>query len=91
MEALASIALAFQIQGNQQDWIGQEIKNYADFVMARQLPNNLCDWQESDNLSPFEGGIYRDCEDPTIRVDALQHWINGAATYLEYLQLIRTQ
>ena len=35
------------------------------------------------------GYAYSTCEDPTIRVDGVQHWINGAATFLEYLRQMR--
>ena len=84
VEALAAIALAFQIQGEPQEWLDQAVTEHAAFVLARQLPSNLCGWDHSDAVERFAGGIYNNCEAPYIRVDALQHWINGAAIYLEY-------
>jgi hypothetical protein len=85
VEALASIALAFRMAGDEQEWLGPAIKDHADFIRARQLPNNFCRLEDIYDISRFEGGIYYNCEDPYIRIDGLQHWINGAAAYLEYL------
>ncbi|MBT3338684.1 MAG: hypothetical protein HN855_13840 [Anaerolineae bacterium] len=87
VEALVAIALGFDLEDNHQEWLDPAIKDHADFVMARQLPNNLCGWSESDALiEHFDGGIYRNCNEPSyIRIDAQQHWINGAAAYIEYL------
>jgi hypothetical protein len=85
VEALAAIALAFQAQGDPHVWLEQAVNEHAAFVMARQLPSNLCGWDPSDGIERFIGGIYHSCEEPYVRVDALQHWINGAAIYLEYL------
>lgn len=86
VEALASIALALKMQGESHDWLAPAINEHAVFMMARQLPNNLCGWEQSDNIGYLDGGIYHSCAEPYIRVDGLQHWINGAAAYLEYLE-----
>ncbi len=87
VEALASIAVALARAGMPHEWLAPELEKFAAFMLARQLPANLCGWS-ADEVAHFEGGIYRNCEDPYIRVDANQHWINGAATYLEYLRLL---
>ncbi len=88
VEALAAIAIAFQLEDNHQAWLDPAIKDHSDFVMGRQLPNNLCGWEEDDALiKELDGALYRDCDDPYIRIDAMQHWINGAATYLEYMDV----
>lgn len=85
VEALASIALAFEMAGSDHAWLAPAIRAHAEFMMGRQLPNNLCGFEETPDLEDFSGGIYYNCEDPYIRIDGLQHWINGAASYLEYL------
>lgn len=84
VEALSAIALAFKTQGVDHDWIDTPLQEHAEFIMARQLPNNLCGFDE-ELIEPYLGGIYYNCDDPYIRIDGLQHWINGAATTLEYL------
>ncbi|MEN8242385.1 MAG: hypothetical protein ABFS17_10720, partial [Chloroflexota bacterium] len=56
-----------------------------DFIIARQLPNNICELEDLYEIERYAGGIYYNCDDPYIRIDGLQHWINGAAAYLEYL------
>ena len=85
VEALSAIALAFQSAGAEQEWLDPAIQAHADFIIARQLPNNLCWLEDSYEIDRFEGGIYYNCADPYIRIDGLQHWVNGAAAYLEYL------
>jgi hypothetical protein len=85
VEALSALAVALKEEEQPHDWLPPEIDKFAMFVMDHQLPNHQCDWPETDDLSRFEGGIYSSCEEPKIRVDAQIHWINGAATYLEYL------
>jgi hypothetical protein len=84
VEALASIALAFEAAGEDHEWLAPAVKAHSDFIMARQLPNNFCEF-DSDVIEPYLGGIYYNCEESYIRVDGLQHWINGAAAYLDYL------
>jgi hypothetical protein len=85
VEALASIAQAFKDAGEDHEWLAPAVKAHADFIIGRQLPNNLCDF-DSAVIEPYLGGIYYNCEEPYIRVDGLQHWINGAAAYLDYLE-----
>jgi hypothetical protein len=85
VEALASIALALEMAGADHEWLAPAIQAHADFMMARQLPNNLCGYRNNPEIAEFDGGIYYNCDDPYIRIDGLQHWINGAAAYLEYL------
>jgi hypothetical protein len=88
LEAVAALALAFEQAGVPHGWLAPEAEKFALFVLARQLPGNLCGWPVTGDLARFEGGIYRSCDDPTIRVDGPQHWINGVATYLEYLDAL---
>jgi hypothetical protein len=58
-------------------------------VRARQLPDNNCNWSIGGDLTEkFSGGIVSSCEEPSIRVDGLQHYINGITTYLEYRSMI---
>lgn len=87
-EALAGIAVAFLEADMPHEWLAPEIQKFAQFVMDRQLPANGCGWSE-EAVARYTGGIYRSCEDPYIRLDANQHWINGAATFLEYLERAR--
>jgi hypothetical protein len=37
----------------------------------------------------FGGGIFSSCDEPTIRIDGLQNWINGVTAYLEYQSMIK--
>ena len=53
--------------------------------MARQLPDSECELEIGSYPAELAGGIIRSCDDPYIRVDAMQHWINGAAAYLELM------
>ncbi|MEK6222747.1 MAG: hypothetical protein N2D54_10930 [Chloroflexota bacterium] len=85
IEALSAIALAFEAKGIAQAWLPPAIEAHANFILARQLPNNFCGWGVEDNLEKYSGGIYRNCDSPYIRIDAQQHWINGAALYLTLL------
>jgi hypothetical protein len=85
VEALAAIALAYQMAGVDSDWLDPAILAHAEFMMARQLPNNLCGYRNNPDVEALNGAIYYNCDDPYIRIDGLQHWINGASTYLEYL------
>jgi len=59
-------------------------------VRARQLPDHNCNWSVSDEMTEkFGGGIFSSCEDPSVRVDGQQHYINGITAYLEYQSLIQ--
>ena len=89
VEALVALAVAFEKPGEPHEWLVPGLETFSLFVMAHQLPAHQCEWSERVDLAPFEGGIYASCERPFIRVDGNQHWINGAATYLEYLHKTR--
>jgi hypothetical protein len=85
IEALAALARAFQLSGAEHAGLDQEIRTFITFVRARQLPDNNCNWSLDEEVAErLRGGIYSSCEDPSIRVDGLQHYINGVAAYLEY-------
>jgi hypothetical protein len=86
IEALSALAQAFQLSNKKTDWLDPEIRTFITFVQARQLPNNNCGWDISAQVTQnFGGGIFTSCEEPSIRVDGLQNWINGVTAYLEYL------
>jgi hypothetical protein len=89
MESLAALARAFYLSGTDHQWLDPEIRTFITFVQARQLPDNNCNWDVSkDMITRYGGGIFSSCEDATIRIDGLQHWINGVAAYLEYQSII---
>ena len=89
VEALASIAQALYLSGAEHEWLGPEIQTFITFVQARQLPDNNCNWDiSSDIITRYGGGIFSSCDDPSIRVDGLQHWINGVSAFLEYQSII---
>ncbi|MCA1899183.1 MAG: hypothetical protein LDL50_00605 [Chloroflexi bacterium] len=86
LEGLANLAQFFFLSQAEHEWLVPEMNAFATFVRARQLPANDCNWTLSEETAAeFGGGIFSACEDPTIRVDGLQNWINGATAYLEYL------
>lgn len=89
LESLAALAKAFYLAGAEHAWLEPDIRTFITFVRARQLPDNNCGWDANDTLAKFAGGIFSDCEDPSVRIDGLQHYINGVVTYLEYLSLIQ--
>lgn len=90
LEALAACAQALKLSGADHQWLHPEIRSFIDFVQARQLPENPCGWSvDRERNLKFSGGIIGSCEDPSIRIDSLQHWINGATTYLEYLEMLK--
>ncbi len=85
IESLAALAQAFYLSGEDHEWLDPEIRALITYVQARQLPNNNCGWSISDETAEkFSGGIFSNCEDPSIRIDGLQNWINGVTAYLEY-------
>lgn len=85
LEALASIAQALALAGVDHEWLDKEIKTFITFVQARQLPNNDCNFALTDEMNDrYEGGLFGSCDDPSIRVDGVQHWVNGLTLYLEY-------
>lgn len=85
VEALASLVLALNEQGEPYEWLMPGLESYSLFVLSHQLPDTFeCDWGPAD-VSRFEGGIFTSCIDSTVRIDGNQHWINGATAYLEVL------
>lgn len=85
IEGLAALAQAFRLSTAENEWLDPEIRAFVTFVRARQLPANDCNWTFSDDLiDEFGGAIFSNCDEPSIRVDGLQNWINGVTTYLEY-------
>jgi len=89
LESLAALAKAFYLSGYDHEWLDPEIRTFITFVRARQLPDNNCNWTITEEMQDkFGGGIYSSCEEPTIRVDGLHHYINGITAYLEYQSLI---
>ena len=92
IEALASIAQSLFLSGEEHQWLDLEIGIFIDFVGARQLPDNNCDWEISkDTITRYGGGIFSSCDDASIRIDGLQHWINGVTAYLEYRSMIKVK
>ncbi|HET7144189.1 MAG TPA: hypothetical protein VFI68_09240 [Anaerolineales bacterium] len=89
IEALAALAQAFYFSGADHEWLEPEIRTFITFVRARQLPDNNCDWDiNNDMMLKYGGGIFSSCEDASIRIDGVQHWINGVTAYLEYGSMI---
>lgn len=89
IEALAALAQALYLSGVEHEWLDRETRTFITFVRARQLPDNDCNFDLSDEMIlNYEGGIFSSCEEPSIRVDGVQHWINGVTAYLEYQSMI---
>ena len=92
VESLAALAQAFYLSGTEHEWLDLEIRTFITFVQARQLPDNNCNWDISkDLITKFGGGIFGSCDDASIRVDGVQHWINGVTAYLEYRSMIKVK
>jgi len=90
IESLSALAQVFYLSDREHKWLDSEIRTFITFVQARQLPYNNCNWDISkDIMKRYGGGIFGSCDDASIRVDGLQHWINGVTTYLEYRSMIR--
>jgi hypothetical protein len=90
LEATAALGLSLALSETPHEWLAPEMEKFAQYVMGRQLPENDCGWITSAEMNVnYAGGIYLNCNDPIIRIDGLQHWINGAAAYLEYLEMIK--
>lgn len=88
IEALASIAQAFVLSGEEHEWLDREIKTFITFVQARQLPADDCHFDPANNsFANYTGGVFGSCDDPTVRVDGIQRWVNGLTLYLEYQSL----
>jgi len=92
LEGLAALAQAFYLSGGEVQWLNPEIRAFITFVRARQLPDNDCNWTLTKEVSvEFGGGIFNSCDEPSIRVDGLQNWINGVTAYLEYQSMIKVK
>ncbi|MFN8411026.1 MAG: hypothetical protein U0Z26_01425 [Anaerolineales bacterium] len=92
IEALSAFAKALYLSGDKHAWLEPDIQAFITFVQARQIPDNNCNWEFSQELlEKFTGGIYDTCENPSIRIDGLQHYINGVITYLEYQSMTTQQ
>jgi hypothetical protein len=90
LEALSVLAQALTLADADHAWLDREIRTFITFVQARQLPDNDCNFEITREIKMrYEGGIFNTCDDPSIRVDGVQHWVNGLTTYLEYQGLIR--
>jgi hypothetical protein len=90
VEGLAALAQAFYFSGAKHEWLDPEIRTFITFVQARQLPDNNCDWNITEEMvTKFGGGIFSSCDEATIRIDGLQNWINGVTAYLEYQSMIK--
>lgn len=89
IEALSFIAQTFYLSDIDTEWLEGEIQTFITFVSARQLPNNNCNFEITDEIiEKYNGGIFSSCEDTSIRVDGLQNWINGITSFLEYESMI---
>jgi hypothetical protein len=85
VEALSAVAQAFAFADADHEWLDREIKTFITFVQARQFPANDCNFDlTKDMLERYSGGLFNTCEDPSIRVDGIQHWVDGLTMYLEY-------
>jgi hypothetical protein len=90
LEGLAALAQAFYLSDAETEWLDPEIRAFVTFVRARQLPDNDCNWTlAGETVVEFGGGIFSGCDEPSIRIDGLQNWINGATAYLEYQSMIK--
>ena len=88
VESLAALAQAFYLAGEDHEWLDSDIRTFITFVRARQLPDNNCNFSmDDDMIRMYEGGILSSCEDPSVRIDGVQHWINGITAFLEYESL----
>lgn len=88
-EALAALAQAFYLSNAEHEWLEREARMFITFVETRQLPRETCSFELSDAaLRNYGGGLFASCDDPTIRVDAVQHWIHAVTMYLEYQSMM---
>lgn len=92
LEALAALAQAFILSDADHVWLDREIRTFITFVQARQLPDDDCNFEITKEMTQrYRGGIFSSCDDPSIRVDGIQHWVNGLTAYLEYQSLTETK
>jgi hypothetical protein len=90
IEALAALTQAFYLSGAEHERLVPEIGAFIEFVKSRQLPNNNCGWEiKKETIARYGGGIFGSCDDASIRIDSLHHWINGVTTFLEYQSMIK--
>lgn len=90
LEALSALAQAFALSDVDHAWLDREIKTFITFVQARQIPANDCSFNLTKDMTErYKGGLFNTCEDPSIRVDGIQHWVNGLTLYLEYQYLAK--
>jgi len=88
IESLSALAQAFYLSDEDYEWLDRDIRTFITFVRARQLPDNNCNFGiDDDMIKVYSGGILSSCEDPSIRIDGVQHWINGVTAFLEYESL----
>ncbi len=86
VESLSALAQAFALSGSDHEWLERDIQAFITFVQVRQFPANDCNFQFTEGMiAGYQGGIFNTCSDPSIRVDGIQHWVNGLTLYLEYL------
>lgn len=89
LEALAALAQAFALSDADHVWLEHEIRPFVTFVQARQLPSDDCNLSITSEIAQrYKGGVFNSCDDLSIRVDGVQHWVNGLTAYLEYQSLI---
>jgi hypothetical protein len=92
LEGLAALAQAFHLSNAEAEWLDPEIRAFVTFVRARQIPDNDCNWTlPKETVAEFDGGIFSGCDEPSIRIDGLQNWINGVTAYLEYRSMIKVK
>lgn len=92
IESLAALAQAFYRSDVDAAWLEPEIRTFITFVSARQLPENNCGWELNNEMKlNYDGGVFINCEESSIRIDGLQHYINGVTAYLEYQSMIGTK
>lgn len=90
VEALSALAQAFALSESDHKWLEREIKTFITFVQARQFPANDCSFEFAEEMiERYKGGLFYSCEDPSIRVDGIQHWVNGLMMYLEYQEMTK--
>lgn len=92
LEALSALMQAFTFTEIEPEELDREIRTFITFVKARQLPNSDCGFEVTQEMKQrYAGGLFNTCDDPSIRVDGVQHWVNGITTYLEYQGLIESK
>ncbi|MDP1547512.1 MAG: hypothetical protein Q8L87_16005 [Anaerolineales bacterium] len=92
VESLSALAQALFLSGAEHERLDRDIRTFITFVLARQLPDDNCNFDITDDMIlRYEGGVFSACEDPSIRVDGVQHWINGVTAYLEYQSMMEAK